>query len=136
MQLEVFTLSNYAVNHNGALTIQDSFDSIIVPTIPQVHPTCFLTVKFRTADSEAGKHDFQIIGRDPIGKEVLRVDGKADLKELPQFGYSTSLLVIPLVNIKLDYLGKYTFEFHFDGEFQAGLSMHVMQQPTQMGRAA
>ncbi len=136
MEVELFTLADYAIDNGGKLTVVGSFDSIFTQTFPTVHPSSYLALKFRVANSEAGVHNFQIIGKDPSGKEVMRVDGTSDVKVNPNYGYNSSIVVIPLFNIKFEMAGRYTIELSFDGEFRSGLSLHIVQVPIQLGKAA
>lgn len=134
METELYTIADYAVDNGGKLTIVGTFDTVFVQTLPAVHPG-FMVLKFRVANSEAGSHTIDIIGRDPNGKQVMAVQGHTEVKVNPNYNYSSSSVVIPLA-MKLEMTGRYTFELNLDGEFRSGLSLHVVQVPLQLGKAA
>lgn len=136
MELEIFTLADYAVDNGGKLTIVGTFDTIFTQTTPAIHPSCVVATKFRVANSEAGQHEFEIRVQTPDKKELAKIKGVGDVKPNPNADYSSSNFVIPIHNLKLEKLGKYTFEFYFDGEFRSGLTLHLVQIPIQLGKAA
>lgn len=136
MEIEIFTLADYAVDNAGKLTVVGTFDMIYTQAVPTTHPSFYVALKFRVANSEAGQHDFGIKVQAPDRKVLVDIKGVGEVKPNPNADYSSSIIVIPIHNLKLDQLGKYTFEFHYDGEFRSGLCLYLVQIPIELGRAA
>lgn len=138
MELEIFTLADHASDHGrGKLTIDGTFDTIFSPQLPYMHPHCSIAARMRIANSEAGKHEFEIRALAPDGKVLHSVKGNGDMKANPHNDYSTHNFVMNLNNLKLDKAGKYAFEFYFDGEFRSGLKLNLVHaMPPGMVKAA
>lgn len=133
---ELFTIADYAMEHGGKLTVIGSFDTIFTQAFPSVHPSMYLALKFRVDNRDAGVHDLRIVGKDPNGRPVVEIKGTSDVKPSPHADYSSSVMVFPFFNIQLEVAGRYTFEVYFDEDFVTGLSLHVVQVPVQIGKAA
>jgi hypothetical protein len=139
MEVEIFTLADYAADQgNSKLTVVGTFDTLFTPNLPSKHPLCSLAIRFRIANSEAGKHDFEIKTIGPDGKEFNpKVKGDLTVMANPNADYTTLNLVMNMNNLKLEKAGKHHFEFHFDGEFRSGLTMTVVHGlPKGMQKAA
>jgi len=136
MEIEIFSLSDYAVDNNGKLSVIGTFDTIFTHQVPTIHPSFYVAVKFRVANSEAGQHEFQIRGLTPDGKEIATIKAIGEVRPNANTGYSSTNIVVPFYNMKMDKLGKYCFEFYYDGEFRSGLSLHLVQLPIELNKAA
>ncbi|HNQ62231.1 MAG: hypothetical protein UZ12_BCD005001561 [Bacteroidetes bacterium OLB12] len=139
MEVEIFTLADYAADQgNSKLTVVGTFDTLFTQNLPTKHPHCSLAVRIRIANSEAGKHDFEIKTIGPDGKEFSpKIKGDLTVMQNPNADYTTLNLVMNMNNLKLERAGKYHFEFHFDGDFRSGLTMTVVHGvPKGMQKAA
>ncbi|MCC6836675.1 MAG: hypothetical protein IT213_16945 [Cytophagales bacterium] len=139
MEIEIFTLADYAADQgNSKLTVVGTFDTLFTQSLPTQHPHCTLAIRFRVANSEAGKHDFEIRTVGPDGKEFIpNIKGDRTVMPNPNADYTTFNVVVNMNNLKLEKAGKHSFEFYFDGEFRSGLTMTVVQGlPKGMQKAA
>lgn len=128
MEIEIFTLCDYAAEGQpGKLTIVGTFDTLHCQNVPVIHPACSIALRVRMANKEAGLHDMEIRFQDPSGNEISKIQGQLNVVPNPNANYSTTNLVINFGNLELKELGKYTFELWLDGDFQSGLSMHVLK---------
>jgi hypothetical protein len=127
MEIEIFSLADFANDSgNGKMNIIGTFDQIHVPSLPFVLPHCAVATRIRIANSEAGVHAFEIVGIDPDGMEFQRLPGNMHVQLNPNAQYGAFNLPLNISNFKIDKIGKYAFEFYFDGEFRSGLTMHVV----------
>ena len=131
MEIEIFTLCDYAAEGQpGKLTIVGTFDTLHCQQVPVVHPNCSIALRVRMANKDAGQHDLEIKFQSPSGQEISKIQGKLNTAPNAFTGYSTTNLVINFANLELKEAGKYTFELWLDGDFQSGLSMHVIKRDT------
>ena len=123
MEIEVFTICDYAQDNGGKMTIVGTFDVINASTIPFLHP-CFVALRLRFQKSEAGHHKVVMKLSDKDSKELANVAAEFDIG-LPRVGdHSTANLPIPM-NIKFETDGKFKFELLVDGTFAAWLEFYV-----------
>lgn len=129
MEVEIFTLADHAADYgNGKLVIAGTFDNIFVANFPAVHPMCSVAVRIRLANSEAGRHKFEIRALDSKGRKFQDpFGGEFEVQPNPNADHSTLNIVWSLANTKFDSPGKFAFEFHFDNEFRTGLTLTVVK---------
>jgi hypothetical protein len=129
MEIEIFTLCDYAAEGQpGKLTIVGTFDTLHCQQVPVVHPNCSIAIRVRMANKDVGRHDLEIKFQSPSGQEISKIQGQLNTAPNPFTGYTTTNLVINFANLELKEVGKYTFELWLDGDFQSGLSMHVLKR--------
>jgi hypothetical protein len=128
MELEIFTLADFAQDNQSKLTIVGTFDSIHSKQFPIAHPSCAIACRLRFGASETGEHDFRLRLIDNNGKEVIKpIEGKMQIAENPN-GQLTSLnIVINFNQLKFEKPGRYSFELHIDGEWKTGLPLFLHQ---------
>ncbi|MEI2737350.1 MAG: hypothetical protein V9F01_01030 [Chitinophagaceae bacterium] len=87
MEIEIFTLADFAQDNNSKLTIVGTFDSINAKQFPVSHPVCAIACRLRFAAKETGSHDFKLRLIDAAGKETIQPIKKAiSILELLQTG--------------------------------------------------
>lgn len=131
METEIFTLCDFAQNSNGKLNIIGTFDALATNTFPTVHPLCSIAMRLRFANKEAGNHRGKIEFKHNGSDFMPKLEFEMNVAVHPN-GYSISNLALNIGNLLLKEPGKYTIEFHIDGEWQSGLTFHANQQ----GKAA
>jgi hypothetical protein len=138
MIIEIFTLADYAADGPpGKLTIVGTFDTYFCQQVPLIIPNCSVALRIRFANSEAGNHDIKIKFRGPKPLDIPDFDGKLQVFANPNADYSTSNLVINLSNAKISSFGKHTIELWVNGEFESGLSLHIVKvDPAQLRKVA
>ena len=60
MEIEIFTLADFAQDNQSKLTIVGTFDAIHSKQFPVTHPSCTIACRLRFAAKEAGSHDFKL----------------------------------------------------------------------------
>jgi len=129
MEIEIFTLADHAADYgSGKLVIAGTFDNIFASNFPAVHPMCVIAVRMRIANSESGRHKFEIRAIDSKGQKLHEpFSGEFDVQKNPNADHTTLNIVWNLANTKFETPGKYAFEFHYDGEFRTGLNLTVVK---------
>jgi hypothetical protein len=128
MELEIFTLADFAQDNNSKLTIVGTFDSINSKQFPAVHASCSIACRLRFSSKETGQHDFKLRLIDVSGKELIpSIEGDIGINE-PRAGQSATInIVINFNQLKFEKPGRYSFELYIDGEWKSGLALFLNQ---------
>ena len=128
MEIEIFTLCDFAQDNNGKLTVVGTFDNINSKQFPVTQPNFCVACRLRFAEKEAGTHDMRLRFIDGNGNELLQpIQGQMNIPAAKNGQYSTVNLVFNLNNIKFEKAGRYSFELYIDDEWESGLPLFVSQ---------
>lgn len=130
MEIEIFTLCDFAQDNNSKLTIIGTFDSIYAKQFPVQHPSCSVTCRLRFANKEAGDYDFKLRLIDADGKEIIQpVEGNIKTGESVNGQFTTVNLVINFNQLQFAKAGRYSFELYLDGDWKSGLPLILREMP-------
>ena len=128
MEIEIFTLADFAQDNHSKLTIVGTFDSIHGKQFPIVHPACSIACRLRFAAKEAGAHDFKLRLIDGNGKEIITpIEGNINIGMNDNMQFSSINMVINFNQLKFDNAGRYSFELYIDGDWKSGLPLFLGQ---------
>lgn len=128
MEVEIFTLSDYAENYHGKMIIMGTFDVIHSQNFPHRQPLCALSMRLRFSDNEAGTHDLMFRIIDGEGNEIAKVNGDFVIPNPdPRIGYSTFNHVVKFGNLEFKKPGRYSIELYLDGEWKTGLPVNLLK---------
>ncbi len=128
MEIEIFTLADFAQDNSSKLTIVGTFDSIQAKQFPVQHPACTIACRLRFAAKETGEHDFRLRLIDEDGKETIKpIEGNILIAEPPNGQFVTINIVINFTQLKFERAGRYSFELHIDGDWASGLPLFLNQ---------
>lgn len=130
MEVEIFTMSDYAQDNNGKLTIVGTFDTINVGSFPTTSPPCALAMRIRVGNSETGNHDLRIRCVDENNVEIPKLCLTGDFNVLPNqnSSYSGINIVLGLMPMKLERSGVLNFELYIDNEWARTIPLSVVQR--------
>ena len=128
MEIEIFTLCDFAQDNNSKLTIVGTFDSIYAKQFPVLHPTCAVACRLRFAVKEAGDHEFKLRLIDIAGKENIQpITGNINIPVLANKQVITINLVANFNQLQFPSPGRYSFELYIDGDWKSGLPLFLNQ---------
>lgn len=128
VEIEIFTLADFAQDNQSKLTIVGTFDSIHSRQFPVSHPACTIACRLRFGASETGEHDFRLRLIDTEGKETIQpIEGRMNIGDPPNGQFSSINVVINFNQLKFEKPGRYSFELHIDGEWRSGLPLFLHQ---------
>lgn len=128
MEIEIFTLCDFAQDNHSKLTIVGTFDSISSKQFPAIHPACSIACRLRFASKEAGDHDFKLRMTDTNGKEIIKpIEGQIKIGVPPKNQFATVNLVFNFNQLKFETAGRYSFELYIDGDWKSGLPLILHQ---------
>jgi Family of unknown function (DUF6941) len=128
MEIEIFTLCDFAQDNHSKLTIVGTFDSIQAKQFPVQHPACTVACRLRFGIKETGNHNFKLRLIDATGKEPIKpVEGNIAIGT-PQNGQLATInMVINFNQMQFEKPGRYSFELYIDGEWKSGLPLFLIQ---------
>ena len=130
MEIEIFTLADFAQDNNSKLTIVGTFDSINAKQFPVQHPACTLACRLRFAAKESGQHDFKMRLIDAEGKEIIKpIEGNINIGMPPNGQFASINIVINFNQLQFEKDGRYSFELFIDGDWKSGLPLLLNQLP-------
>jgi hypothetical protein len=128
MEIEIFTLCDFAQDNNSKLTIVGTFDSIHARQFPVQHPACTVACRLRFAAKEAGDHDFKLRMIDSTGKECIQpIQGNINIPVPPNDQSVTLNLVFNFNQLQFPTPGRYSFELYLNGDWKTGLPLFLNQ---------
>lgn len=128
MEVEIFTVCDFAQDNNGKLTIVGTFDRISATTFPCVHSQLSVALRLRFANSEAGAYTLKVRLTNSQNVNVIEpLQGELNVSPA-SLGYSAVNLVINFQGAKFEKEGRYSFELHINDQWQSGLPLFLVKQ--------
>lgn len=126
MNLELFTLSEGAYNHNGHLTIVSTIDFINSKSFPVTLPSLGIAVRLEFLPDEKGIHTMLIQTKDEQGNKFLDMNVELNV---PDSEENTIICMASNVNgIQFQQPGIYTFILSVDGEDYGRCKLKLIQR--------
>lgn len=128
MEIEIFTLADFAQDNNSKLTIVGTFDSINAKQFPVAHPVCAIACRLRFSVKEVGSHDFKLRLIDASGKESIQpIEGNINIGTPPNGQFASINIVVNFNQLKFETAGRYSFELYIDSDWKSGLPLFLNQ---------
>jgi hypothetical protein len=125
VKTEIFTFCDFAQENAGKLTIVGTFDTIIAPSFPCVHPQLSVVIRLRFDLWEFTTHSFRIETRDLDGElDMDAVGGNIAVKEA---GNATAVqhLVFTISNLQFRNAGVINFVLYIDGHELTSVPLYI-----------
>jgi hypothetical protein len=128
MEIEIFTLCDFAQDNNSKLTIVGTFDSIQSKQFPLQHPICSVACRMRFGIKEVGSHDFKLRLIDTAGKEIIKpIEGNINIGTPPNGQFASINIVVNFNQLQFEKAGRYSFELYIDDDWKSGLPLFLNQ---------
>jgi hypothetical protein len=128
MEIEIFTLADFAQDNNSKLTIVGTFDSIQAKQFPVQHPACTVACRMRFGIKEVGGHDFRLRLIDTAGKEIIKpIEGNINIGTPPNGQFASVNIVVNFNQLQFEKAGRYSFELYIDDDWKSGLPLFLNQ---------
>lgn len=126
MEIEIFTLCDFAQDNSGKLTVVGTFDGIYSKQFPFVQANFSVACRLRFSEKEAGAHDMRLRFTDGDKQEFIKpIEGQINIAK-PQNGqYSAVNLVFNFNQVKFEKAGRYSFELYIDDDWSSGLPLFI-----------
>jgi hypothetical protein len=128
MEIEIFTLCDFAQDNNSKLTIVGTFDSINAKQFPTQHPACSVACRLRFAAKEAGEHSFTLRLIDSAGAAMVQpIEGNINIQAPNKAQVVSINLVANFAQLQFAKADRYAFELYIDGDWKSGLPLFLNQ---------
>jgi hypothetical protein len=128
MEIEIFTLADFAQDNSSKLTIVGTFDSINSKQFPTTHASCAIACRMRFAAKESGDHGFRLKLIDAKGKDIIKpIEGNINITTPANGQFSSVNIVVNFSQLKFDTAGRYSFELYIDDDWKSGLPLFLNQ---------
>ena len=128
MEIEIFTLCDFAQDNNSKLTVVGTFDSINSKQLPFVYPNFSVACRLRFAEKETGVHDVRLRFIHGNGEELMKpIEAQMKIVSPKNGQYSAVNLVFNFTQVKFEKAGRYSFELYIDDEWTSGLPLFLNQ---------
>ena len=128
MDIEIFTLCDFAEDIRGKLVIVGTFDALNAKQLPISLPTCHVATRIRFYSGEGGKLPFEIHIKSPDGNLIVPpVKGDANIFISPGAHSVSANFVVGFGNLKFDVYGRHTVILSVRGQELRTLPLFVNQ---------
>ncbi len=128
MELELFTLCDFAQDANGKLTIVGTFDTINMPQIPAQVNACFIAARIRFYSDEKGKIPLGLKITTEDGTNVIPpLDGELQIPNIPGVESIAQNICIGLNGLQINDYGTYYLTIFLKGEEIKTLPLYVIK---------
>ncbi len=128
MDLEIFTLCDFAQDANGKLTIVGTFDQVSTPEAKPVINSCYLAIRLRVEAHEKGQHQLSLSLKDPAGNNVLQnIEGNFEVNHPEGFNTIGVNLIINLNQLKFERTGVHKFTLSVNNNKLGSFPLTVRQ---------
>lgn len=129
MEIEIFTVCDFAQDNIGKLTIVGTFDRMLPPAYPHIHPTFSVAGRLRFSQRESGHHDFQVRFTTPDGNPLIQtIEGEIEVVNTPETDYTAINFAFNFGHVTFEKPGKYAIELWIDEEWKSGISLLLANQ--------
>ena len=130
MDIEILALCDAATDNGGKLNILGAFDSIVVNSVPAVHPQCSVALRIRFSRIEEGDHKLKINLVDEDGAEVIPgVDAAIKVTFQGDESSLATNMVMNLQRLQLKKDGEYSIDLAIDGRHERSIPLVVRIRP-------
>lgn len=127
MVIQSALLCDAAQDYNGKLCLLGSFDTILAPRFPMLHPACSVAIRLTFRSEDEGTHRMNLLLIDEDGRNILpKIEASMDIK-MPShvFFYSTNL-VFNLQQTRFDRPGQYSIDLLIDDQICARIPLQIV----------
>ncbi len=130
MKIELFTVSDFAADYAGKLSVVGVFDTLFAKQAPIVHPHWCVAVKIRFEKIEEGQKRIRLSISDADGKAALPALEMPIVAAVPDDAPSATVnLVVNFGGIKFERFGEHSVDLAVDGRHEASIPLFVRQVP-------
>ncbi|MGA1237837.1 MAG: DUF6941 family protein [Limisphaerales bacterium] len=130
MDVQVAALCDAATDYSGKLNLLGTFDTIVAPKLPAVHPHCSIALRIVFNRIEEGQHTIRINLVDEDGQSVMpNIDIPAEINFNGDASILSRNFIINIQHLKLAKAGHYGIHVAIDGRHQSSIPLVVRLSP-------
>jgi hypothetical protein len=130
MDVQIATLCDAATDYGGKLNLLGTFDTILAPQLPAVHPQCSVALRLVFSRIEEGPHRVKLNFVDEDGHAIMpSIELPADAIFPADSNFLSRNFVINIQHLKFEKPGNYAIALAFDGRHEVSIPLHVRLIP-------
>lgn len=131
MDVQIATLCDAATDYGGKLNLLGTFDTIVAPQLPAVHPQCSVALRLVFSRIEEGPHRVKLNFVDEDGHSIMpSIELPADAAFPGDANFLSRNFVINIQQLKFEKPGHYAIDVAFDGRHEVSIPLHVRLRTT------
>lgn len=131
MDIQIATLCDFAADYNGKLVVSGTFDTLAARSLPVIHPSCALAMRFCFTQEDVGRHKLSITIINEDGEALdpanMPIEPEFDVKMPSDVPFNTRNMVMNLQGLRFNEDGIYSIDIGYDGELMMRLPLRVMK---------
>jgi len=130
MDVQVAVLCDAATDYGGKLNLLGTFDTIVAPKLPAVHPHCSIALRVVFNRIEEGQHKVRMNFVDEDGGSIMPgVDIPADVTFSGEASILSRNFIINIQHLKFEKAGHYGIDIAIDGRHETSIPLQVRLVP-------
>ena len=130
MDVQVAVLCDAATDYGGKLNLLGTFDTIVAPKLPAVHPHCSIALRVVFNRIEEGHHKIRMNFVDEDGGSIMPgIDMPAEAKFSGDASILSRNFIINIQHLKFEKAGHYGIDIAIDGRHETSIPLQVRLTP-------
>jgi hypothetical protein len=130
MDVQIATLCDAATDYGGKLNLLGTFDTIVAPQLPAVHPQCSVALRLVFSRIEEGPHRLKLNFVDEDGRGMMpSIEIPADIAFPGDANFLSRNFIINIQHLKFERAGHYAVDLAIDGRHETSIPLHVRLLP-------
>ncbi len=138
MDIQVATLCDAATDYGGKLNLLGTFDTIMAPQFPAMHPQCSIALRLAFSRIEEGSHRLSLNFVDEDGRSIMpSIELQAEVLFPAEGSFLSRNFIVNIQHLKFERPGQYAIAVAMDGRHQTSIPLQIrkIQVPEPPGTA-
>ena len=127
MDIQAAVLCDSATDYRGKLCILGTFDTIVTPSLPSVHPHCSIAIRIVFRDADEGSHRFKLHLINEDGVNILpNIEPELHVKMPENVYFYSRNMIFNLQQIRFEQAGLYLIDILIDDHMASRIPLQVV----------
>lgn len=127
MVIQSALICDAAQDYNGKLCLLGSFDTILAPRFPILHPACSVAIRLTFRSEDEGTHRMKLLLIDEDGRNILpKIEASMDIKMPSDVFFYSRNIVFNLQQTRFDRPGQYSIDLLIDDQICARIPLQIV----------
>lgn len=126
MDIQVATLCDAATDYGGKLNLLGTFDTIMAPQFPAMHPQCSIALRLAFSRIEEGSHRLSLNFVDEDGRSIMpSIELQAEVLFPAEGSFLSRNFIVNIQHLKFERPGQYAIAVAMDGRHQTSIPLQI-----------
>lgn len=126
MDVQIAVLCDAATDYGGKLNLLGSFDTIVTPQLPAVHPQCSVALRLVFNRIEEGHHKVRMNLVDEDGHPIMpSIELPVEVAFPPEGNFLSRNFIVNIQHLKFEKAGHYAIDIAIDGRHETSIPLQV-----------